>query len=157
MRRLIRLLLTAAMVGAPAQAQNLWANEAIVRDCFAFAGIAETQPNCLGYAASQCQTLPGGSTTPGIADCISAETSIWDKILNEQYQATRAQFRSIGTDLSQSLLDAQRAWITYRDAECALTYERWIGGSIRSVAHANCVLGFTSERAIELRDMRGGQ
>lgn len=159
MRHLIPALLVALLMAAPAQAQSLWADEGIVRGCFAGAAIGETQPRCLGAASGQCQALPGGSTTPGIADCIGAETSVWDKILNEEYQATRAQFRAAdpGGALAQSLLDAQRAWIAYRDAECALTYQRWIGGSIRSIAHANCVMGFTSERAIGLRDMRGGQ
>ena len=55
---------------------------------------------------------------------------------------------------AEKLLEAQRAWIVYRDAECALDYAEWGAGSMRNIAHADCRLQMTAERTIELRRMR---
>jgi uncharacterized protein YecT (DUF1311 family) len=148
-----------AALALPAAAQDLGVDAAVVERCFAGAAIGEAAPACLGGASEACQALPGGSTTIGIAQCIGAETAAWDVVLNREYGATRGALSGAGEagiDAGRALLDAQRAWIAYRDAECALTYARWQGGTIRSVAAANCLLVFTAGRAIELRDMRQG-
>jgi uncharacterized protein YecT (DUF1311 family) len=102
--------------------------------------------------------MPGGTTSQGIATCIAAETAIWDDILNEEYQSTRAVLKirdaDEGSDLAGGLQKAQRAWIAFRDAECDLTYAHWEGGSVRGIAYANCLLVMTAERSTSLRDMR---
>ena len=141
-----------------ARAQEASVDAGRVEACFEAAAVGETQPGCIGAASNACQRRPGGDTTIGITECVAAETAAWDEILNREYRATRDALDvegEIGIDTGQALLDAQRAWIAYRDAECALTYARWQGGTIRSIAAANCHLVFTATRAIELRDMRG--
>lgn len=128
-----------------------------VEACFAGAAVGVTAPPRLGDASNACQAEPGGGTTIGITECIQAETAAWDAVLNREYQATRDALSGTGEagiDAGQALLDAQRAWIAHRDAECALTYARWQGGTIRSVAAANCAMVFTAARALGLRDMR---
>lgn len=99
---------------------------------------------------------------PGIAACITAETAVWDDILNAEYGKTQSYMTQLDATeppvlgaRPDALRKAQRAWIAYRDAECELTYLRWQGGSIRSIAAANCGLIMTARRAFELRDMRG--
>ena len=145
-----------------APAQDFAIDKSIVRDCFDTTQIGAMYPPCLGQAAGQCQDLPDGSTTIGIAQCIQAETAEWDAILNEEYKATQAVNAeadaagySTVMDRTDALRDAQRAWIAFRDADCAARYAMWQDGTIRTIVGANCHLTMTAGRAIELRDMRG--
>ncbi len=130
-----------------------------VQACYAQTAIGDIYPACLGDAANACQAQPGGSTTLGIVTCITAETTDWDSILNEAYTDLRQQFgaRSDGATLTDSLRDAQRAWIAFRDADCGLQYDRWGGGSMRNIAASNCRMIMTASRALALRDMAGPQ
>jgi uncharacterized protein YecT (DUF1311 family) len=138
-------------------AQTLAVDDQTVQMCFSGAPIGDVRPDCLGAASNACQGQPGGATTIGITECIGEETDAWDGILNAQYSKVRTHFAEIGGDsLTTSLRDAQRAWIAFRDAECALQYDRWGGGSIRSIAYADCKMTMTASRAIELRDMVEG-
>lgn len=125
-----------------------------VRSCFANTPTGVTAPGCLGAASNLCQDQ-GFDTTQGIAGCIQAETVVWDDLLNTEYKSTRAFLGSQDPALQDSLLEAQRAWIGFRDAECALDYARWQGGSIRSIVFANCMMTMTPRRTLELRDMKG--
>jgi len=52
------------------------------------------------------------------------------------------------------LRDAQRAWIAYRDANCAMEYGLWGAGSMRQIAGADCQMRMTAERMLELRSYR---
>lgn len=155
MRQALALLL---LVAGPVQAQDLSVNANRVYDCAAVTPEGTRAPACLGQAADMCQLQEGGQTNSGIAVCISAETAVWDEILNAEYKATRAGLRardgSDGTALADGLRDAQRAWIAFRDSECDLTYALWEGGSVRGIAYANCLMVMTAERSLALRDMR---
>jgi uncharacterized protein YecT (DUF1311 family) len=146
-----RTLALLALMAGPAAAQQMSVNPQAVDACFYNAAPGEVQPACLGAAANACQALPGGQTTIGISQCIGAETATWDAHLNAEYQTRRAEFGD--QTLRDMLRDAQRAWIAYRDAQCALDYQRWIDGSIRTIVAANCFLTMTAQRALELRDM----
>ncbi|MFP7673333.1 lysozyme inhibitor LprI family protein [Marivita sp. S0852] len=143
-------------------AQDLKIDPAIVRTCFEATEVGALFPSCLGQASAQCQDGPEGSTTAGMAECIVAETAEWDAILNEEYKATQAvnaandrEGRSSILDRTDALRDAQRAWIAFRDADCAARYAIWQDGTIRTIVGANCHLTMTASRAVQLRDMRG--
>lgn len=159
-----QLLLCAVLFCAPqvVLAQALQIDRQIVRECFANTEIGALYPDCLGQASYACQDQPGGSTTVGMSECIEAETAEWDAILNEEYKATQqaneaadTEGRSQMIDRSDALRDAQRAWITFRDTDCAARYAMWQDGTIRTIVGANCHLTMTAQRAIDLRDMRG--
>ena len=142
----------------PASAQTLTVNSAEVEACFASAALGDVKPVCIGAAADQCSTQAGGSTTLGTVACLQAELKVWDDLLNAEYKATRTYvdaFDQGDPPVSEALLQAQRVWIQYRDAECNLAYERYRGGTIRSIVASVCGLNLTAVRAIELRDMRG--
>ena len=145
-------------LASPLQAADLTVEPARIHACHAATPEGQRSPVCLGQASDNCQMLPGGSTTQGIAACIAAETAIWDDILNAEYRTTRTDLKTRdaneGSDLAGSLQKVQRAWIAFRDAECDLTYAQWEGGSVRGIAYANCLLVMTAERSIALRDMR---
>ncbi|MBU3030708.1 lysozyme inhibitor LprI family protein [Paracoccus marinaquae] len=152
---MIPAMLSLAVAPFAVQAQDFTVDEAAVEACFEAADPGETAPGCLGQAAQSCQsTTQQGETTLGIGQCIMAETAAWDVLLNREYGMTRDSFAET-PGLKDTLLKAQRAWIAFRDADCAVAYERWGGGSMRSIAAANCRMEFTARRALELKFMRG--
>ena len=154
---MIRTILCAALVAVfphTGFALSLHVAQTQVRAFFAAAPTDAVYPDCLGQAANKSQDQPGGSTTIGIAACVGLETDVWNAILNEEYGRRRQLFsNSGGGDLTRSLRDAQRAWIAFRDADCALQYERWADDSFWSIAYANCLLKMTASRAVVLREM----
>ena len=114
---------------------------------------------CLGRTAEACMAREeNGETTVGSVSCLNAETEIWDGKLNDEYKATQAFFAEMdGEDDGQrvaALLKAQRAWIAFRDAECAMEYSAWGSGSIRSIAGADCLMRVTAERTTRLVEVR---
>lgn len=104
---------------------------------------AEEPPYTPAFAT--CLNASGGST-PGILDCIEAEAKVWDKALNDAYKRTMAalpQARRAG------LQAAQRAWIKFRDANCAFINDP-DGGQQAHISANECLLRMTAERAKEL-------
>ena len=152
-------LLLLLPLGGPAAGQE--ADVQAVRACLAEAG---DPLDCVGTSVEACVAgRPDGETTAGMVECIGTETAAWDRVLNEEYAATMAAFREmdatgdvVAEDFTREgkLREAQRAWIAFRDAECALQYSRWGMGTLRQVVGANCLMEATAERAVELRAMR---
>lgn len=154
---MMRILLVLALSAAPSLAQepaDLSVDLSVVEACIADTPPGELTPACIGAASQQCQQAPGGDTTIGIVQCAMAEHAAWDEALNREYGETRAAFADDET-AAASLLAAQRAWIAWRDAECAFQYDRYGGGSMRSIAAANCKMSMTAMRALELKALRG--
>ena len=132
--------------------------------CYAAAETDETMRACIGKMSSACMdSQDGGHTTLGMSSCTNAEVQVWDKYLNRVYQTTVAEFTAMDTDEAtyfpefakrvENLREAQRAWITFRDAECGLAYAMWGSGSMRSIAWARCQLEMTADRTIELKNL----
>jgi len=113
---------------------------------------------CYGLLTAACIAGEAdGQTTQGMAFCIQAEHRYWDEALNREYQAARAELARIdATDLPEfahhadNLRAAQRAWIAFRDAQCALDYSLWGNGSMRLLSGASCQARRTFDR---LRDL----
>lgn len=127
-------------------------------------GSAEDRPMaeaCIGIGARDCMDkAPDGGTTVGMMFCLLAERDLWDRQLNLEYAAARARaqaaddaerpyFPEYAVRVTQ-LRDAQRAWIAFRDAECALQYGVHGAGSMRQIAGADCQLRLTAERTLDL-------
>jgi uncharacterized protein YecT (DUF1311 family) len=104
---------------------------------------------CIGRIGAECRDVPGGDTTAGIALCNVAETAAWDRLLNETYRKLVAAAKAGGYETS--LRAAQRAWVAFRDADCAFAYAMWGAGSMRQIAGSACQMERTATRAIELR------
>ena len=98
---------------------------------------------------STCMDKSGGVTSSMI-ECIVAENKLQDARLNKAYKA-------LGADLAPArktqLLEAQRAWIKFRDANCSF-YDDPDGGSMARVSANECVMRATTERARELEMLK---
>ena len=137
----------------------------LLAQCYQEAVGAEAKTQCVGALALECMAQEdAGETTLGMSMCNSAEADFWDDLLNREYQLTmawakahdveEAKFFPEYANLAKSLREAQRAWISFRDAECGLAYSMWGSGSMRHIAGSGCILDMTADRAIELRTKR---
>ena len=135
--------------------------------CYRVADSPDSKAGCLGTLSEACMTEElGGETTLGIAFCLNAEMQVWDRLLNAEYKATMDWARAMDDDERElfpefakrvdSLRTAQRAWIAFRDAECALAYAQWGSGSMRTIAGNECLMELTARRTIELLQLRDG-
>lgn len=154
MKTVFAFLLAAVVAPALAQQTEFAVDQAIVAACFDSAGGAEIDPDCIGRASAACQAgFEQGETTLGISQCNMAESAAWDELLNREYKATRALFED-SPAVRDRLMEAQRAWIALRDADCRLAYDRWEDGSMRNVAGSDCQMRHTARRTLELTLMR---
>ena len=105
-------------------------------------------------AYQKCLAAPSGQSTAGMIDCIGAELKIQDARLNRAYQG--AQKRMTLPRQKAALTKAQRAWIAFRDADCASrTDPDW--GTLSRIEANSCVLDRTAERADDLQAFHGEQ
>ncbi|WP_334194832.1 lysozyme inhibitor LprI family protein [Pararhodobacter sp.] len=161
-----RLLALLALLATPALAEQPYDDfSAGIADCVAAADGAEAGRACIGTGAGACfDGAPDGQTTTGMMFCALAERDAWDRLLNEEYglvrdaaraadDAEREDFPEFARRVEQ-LRNAQRAWIAYRDANCAMEYGLWGAGSMRQIAGADCQMRMTAERMLELRSYR---
>ena len=74
--------------------------------------------------------------------------AVWKKA------AARAKASDSNSDSSlfDDLLASQRAWLAYRDAQCALEANQYMGGSIMPLIRASCLRSLTEARTVELRE-----
>ncbi|USQ95012.1 lysozyme inhibitor LprI family protein [Caulobacter sp. RL271] len=105
-------------------------------------------------AYDRCLAAPSGQSTAGMIGCVGAELKGQDARLNRAYQA--AQKRMSLPRQKTALTKAQRAWIAFRDADCASLYDQdW--GTLSRVEANSCVLEHTARRADALERFRQAQ
>lgn len=99
-------------------------------------------------AFQQCLDKPDGQSTAGMVQCVGAELEIQDAALNAAWRNLTA---GLNARQKANLLKAQRAWIAFRDADCAARYDPdW--GSMSTINANFCMLRRTVERTIELEE-----
>jgi len=86
------------------------------------------------------------AATPALIDCAIAETKRQDARLNENYKRLMSK---LNEERKKALLEAQRAWIQFRDANCAF-WDDPAGGQNAAVTAKECILTMTADRASEL-------
>lgn len=90
-----------------------------------------------------------GGVTAAMHECIGSETKVQDVKLNANYKALVSK---LSTERKNELLEAQRAWIKFRDANCKF-YADPDGGSMAGILASDCYLQATAERAKELESL----
>lgn len=93
--------------------------------------------------------------------CANVDYEVADKALNATYKTVMAHIVEIDKDLAESmpnlvgavdaLKTAQRAWIGYRDGQCALSGFSARGGSMEPMLVSGCLAELTSKRTAELK------
>jgi uncharacterized protein YecT (DUF1311 family) len=94
---------------------------------------------------SSCIDKANG-VNPALIDCALAETKRQDARLNENYKRLMSKLTE---ERKKALLEAQRAWIMFRDANCAF-WDDHAGGQSAAVTAKECILTMTADRASEL-------
>lgn len=105
-----------------------------------------TDPIVARYSPIYESCMRRAASTLDMIDCAGRENDRWDGRLNRAFQARMASFN----DRQRGALKrAQKAWLAFRDADCA-AYEDDDWGSISRIDASQCVLRRTVERTIEL-------
>ena len=103
------------------------------------------------YPVKDCNSL---TTQMDLNQCAGANEQAADAALNKVYRQLMADQGDAAS--KARLTDAERAWIAYRDKECA--YEigpQQDGGSIWPMEMSNCLETMTATRLSELTKLRG--
>ena len=94
-----------------------------------------------------------GGVTSEMMDCMDVETKRQDEKLNHSYQKLLA---SLKPARKAQLVDAQRAWLKYRELNCAF-YDDGSGGTAAGLAANDCIMTMTAKRAAELEYLMPSQ
>ncbi|WP_254564690.1 lysozyme inhibitor LprI family protein [Oscillatoria sp. HE19RPO] len=86
--------------------------------------------------------------------CAGQRWQATDRELNQIYQGLIPQ---LSNSRRQKLVTAQRAWITFRDSECAFYSSFAEGGSMQPMLYSGCLANLTEIRNSELYQYRRGQ
>ena len=98
--------------------------------------------------------------------CAYRDFLIADAALNAQWKVTSAKLKARDADWESykpdndtrpgwfaSLLEAQRAWLSYRDAHCRVDGYTARGGSLEPLLSSTCKTALTKARTEELREL----
>jgi len=105
-------------------------------------------------AAAQTAGTPAAKACPGetqsaLNQCSADSYRDADAALNATYRRLTAR---LAGDPARSLVEAQRAWIHFRDAECDYYTIGYEGGSIRPMLAGQCLERMTRQRTAELEN-----
>jgi uncharacterized protein YecT (DUF1311 family) len=102
------------------------------------------------YSKTFNDCLPGAASTMQMRDCIGGEYTLWDKQLNQVYQARMAPRAEAG---KVQLRDDERAWLKRTKAKCDHAGDDEAGGSLQLVEIDQCNLDQTILRTVYLRGL----
>lgn len=92
-----------------------------------------------------------------VDQCDNTAMAASDVELNRIYNAIRSRLRSDGSATNQerlaSLQAAQRAWITFRDANCRMIADQFLGGNGTIAMNKDCITNTTIARVKELAEV----
>lgn len=87
-------------------------------------------------------------TQAAINTCASLSAEAADKQLNQVYQQLRSNLK--GSQREKLLIDAELAWIRFRDINCAFEKSSYEGGSIAPSVYYSCIEQMTKQRTQKL-------
>jgi len=99
------------------------------------------------HAADDCANAQDQTT---MDVCASEAFQKSDKQLNDLYKQIGTRLKD-DADKTKLLVTAQRAWVAFRDAECAFSSSGVTGGSVYPMIHSMCLDGLTQTRAKDLQ------
>jgi uncharacterized protein YecT (DUF1311 family) len=92
-----------------------------------------------------------GETTQDMNECFSNRADKADAVLARYVAAARARLKQEAAEPGESgtakalfgFEAAERAWASYRDAECGAVYDYWSAGTIRGTEQLACRISLT--------------
>lgn len=106
-----------------------------------------------GTAAAQEVDCATAVAQQDMNACAAEEYRAADATLNAVWPGAVSWARGAG--LEEELRTAQRAWIAFRDAACAVEAGAWAGGTMEPYANAACMTRLTVARTMDLRVLVG--
>jgi uncharacterized protein YecT (DUF1311 family) len=113
---------------------------------FATASLAEDEPDCKDPQDQSSMTFCAGKDFEKADQTLNA---IWPKLKADALESDK----NIGngtTEYMDALLKSQRAWLSYRDAECLWQGFEAHGGSMEPMLVNACMAQLTEERIKQL-------
>lgn len=95
------------------------------------------------------QCWDNADSTAAMIACADQDYKVADQHLNETYKSFRAAVKS-EKEITQRLVATQRAWITFRDANCKLEGATMLGGTGETPIILGCLARVTNERTAQL-------
>ncbi|MFC5458484.1 lysozyme inhibitor LprI family protein [Massilia niabensis] len=97
-------------------------------------------------------------TTVELNECASKEKDKVEAKLNSTYQRIMKSLSRPDPDtdseqrsrMKKSLISAQRAWVTFREADCDAVYEKHADGTIRNLMYISCLQRHAEKRVKDL-------
>lgn len=86
-----------------------------------------------------------------LTECSQNDLKQVDEQLNKLYKEMETRLKGDG-DTIKLLIDAQKKWVVFRDAECTLTTVRTAGGSINAMNFNVCLTGLTQSRVKDFQN-----
>lgn len=99
-------------------------------------------------ASAPSANCANAQTQAEINQCAQASYETADKELNRVYQELKS---SLNSQEQEELIDAELAWIEYRDQTCEAESSQYEGGSIQPTIYYGCLERVTTERTAELQ------
>jgi uncharacterized protein YecT (DUF1311 family) len=105
---------------------------------------------CTG-AAQAAEDCAGGETTQaGLNECFGKAYEAADKELNGVYRLVSHRLDG-SPDAKRLMVSSQKAWIGFRNAECAFAASGVEGGSARPMVESQCLADLTRRRTTDLK------
>jgi len=105
----------------------------------------------LALADARALDCANAVTTPDMNECAAREQKVVEANLNRTYQQLLKDLNDPDSAATKKkLVVAQRAWVKFREADCAAVYEHYAGGTIRNLMHSGCMRGRAEQRIKEL-------
>jgi len=96
------------------------------------------------------------ANTLDINECASIEQKNVESRLNSAYQKAVSEMGQLDAKIDNSyeikkdFINAQRAWIKFRDLDCKAIYTRWSSGTVRTLKYIACMQSHAEQRIREL-------
>jgi uncharacterized protein YecT (DUF1311 family) len=109
---------------------------------------AETVPGAYSVQHEECLRQAAG-VDDKISQCDDDESKRIDAELNNVYKDIVAH---ADAEPKAALVKAERAWLSFRDAECKFRSSEEKGGTIEQVLLSRCLLDLTNQRVQALKE-----
>ncbi len=110
---------------------------------FAIVLAASAAPLAGAYADDACYDK--AQSQYEMTECSINDLKPVDDELNKLYKEMETRLKD-DDDTKKALVDAQKKWVAFRDAECTLSTIRTAGGSINPMNFNICLQGLTADR-----------